>query len=105
MKIKDAKNIIDDGFNAELVETAVFTGQLEIPLIKKPEKFIIPKSMIPFSERNKSENCDEFVCFYEHDIRFRDILTTTKAQLTSIWRRPGSRRMISYSRSVRASEP
>ena len=78
MKIKANKNIIDDGFNPGLVETAVFTGRLEIPLIKKPEEFIIPKSMIPFSERNKSENGDEFVCFYEHDIRFRDILTATK---------------------------
>lgn len=84
MKIKANKNIIDDGFNAELVETAVFTGLLEIPLIKKPEEFIIPKSMIPFSERNKSEHFEEFVCFYEHDIRFRDILTATKEQITSL---------------------
>ena len=84
MKINNAKNIIDDGFNAELVEAAVFTGQLEIPLIKKPKEFIIPKSMIPFSERNKSENFEEFVCFYEHDIRFRDILTSTKEQIASL---------------------
>lgn len=84
MKIKANKNIIDDGFNAELVETAVFTGLLEIPLIKKPDEFIIPKSMIPFSERSKSEKCDEFVCFYEHDIRFRDILTATKEQISSL---------------------
>lgn len=84
MKIKANKNIIDDGFNAELVETAVFTGLLEIPLIKKPDEFIIPKSMIPFSERSKSEKCDEFVCFYEHDIRFRNILTATKKQISSL---------------------
>ena len=84
MKINNAKNIIDDGFNAELVEAAVFTGQLEIPLIKKPKEFIIPKSMIPFSERNKSEDFEEFVCFYEHDIRFRDILTSTKEQIASL---------------------
>lgn len=84
MKAKDTKNIIDDGFNAVLVETAVFTGLLEIPLIKKPDEFIIPKSMIPFSERNKSENFEEFVCFYEHDIRFRDILTATKELISSL---------------------
>ena len=90
MKINNAKNIIDDGFNAELVEAAVFTGQLEIPLIKKPKEFIIPKSMIPFSERNKSENFEEFVCFYEHDIRFRDILTATKEQITSLKKFKGS---------------
>lgn len=84
MKVKDTKNIIDDGFNAELVETAVFTWLLEIPLIKKLDEFIIPKSMIPFSERNKSKNFEEFVCFYEHDIRFRDILTATKEQIASL---------------------
>lgn len=84
MKIKSNKNIIDDGFNAELVENAIFTGLLEIPLIRKPSEFIIPKSMIPFSERNKSVNHEEFICFYEHDIRFRDILTATKEQLASL---------------------
>ena len=72
--MKKNKTIVDDGFDAELVKTAVFTGNLEIPLIKKPDEFIIPKRMIPFSERKKSENYEEFVCFYEHDIRFRDIL-------------------------------
>ena len=82
--IKIQKNIIDDGFNAELVETAVFTGLLEIPLIKKNDEFIIPKSMIPFSSRNKSKNFEEFVCFYEHDIRFGDILTSTKEQIASL---------------------
>lgn len=82
--MKGIKNIIDDGFNAEIVETAVFTGHLEIPLIKTPSEFIIPYKMIPFSERNKSKNYEEFVCFYEHDIRFRDILTATKEQIDSI---------------------
>lgn len=73
-----------DGFNAELVENAIFTGLLEIPLIKTPVEFIIPKSMIQFSERTKSESGEEFVCFYEHDIRFRDILTATKEQIDSL---------------------
>lgn len=81
---KGFTNLIDDGFNAELVENAVFTGLLEIPLIKNPSEIIIPKSMIPFSERNKSESREEFICFYEHDIRFRDILTATKEQFASL---------------------
>lgn len=84
MKIKQNKNIIDDGFNAELVENAIFTGLLEIPLIKTPGEFIIPKSMIPFSERTKSESGEEFVCFYEHDIRFRDVLTAIKEQIAPL---------------------
>ena len=82
--MKKHKNIIDDGFNAELVETAIFTGKLEIPLIKNPKNFIIPKNLIPFNELDKSKNNEEFVCFYIHDIRFSDILTTTKEQLTTL---------------------
>lgn len=89
MKTKLNKNLIDDGFNAELVENAIFTGLLEIPLVKKPTEFIIPKSMIPFSERRKSKKHEEFVCFYEHDIRFRDILTATKEQVETLRQFPG----------------
>ena len=81
-KTQKTKNVIDDGFNAELVENATFTGLLEIPLIKNPKELIIPKNFIPFSERNKSENFEEFICFYEHDIKFRDILTATKEQIS-----------------------
>ena len=78
------KTLIDDGFNAELVETAVFDGMLEIPTIKANKEIIIPKAMIPFSERSKSADFSEFVCFYEHDIKFRNILTATKEQLASL---------------------
>lgn len=82
--MKNRKNNIDDGYNSELVKGAVYTGQLEIPLIKKPKELIIPNKLIPFSERNKSVDYEEFVCFYEHDIRFRDILIATKEQLPSL---------------------
>lgn len=67
--------IIDDGFNARLVETAMFAGLLEIPTINKPDKFIVPTAMIPFSKRKYSNNFNEALVFYEHDIRFRDFLT------------------------------
>lgn len=36
------KKIIDDGFNAELVENAVFDGLFEMPLIRRNEETIIP---------------------------------------------------------------
>lgn len=78
------RNLIDDGFNPELVKSAIFSGLLEIPVIKREKELIIPNSMIPFSERNKSKTHDEFICFYEHDIRFRKILTATKEQLESL---------------------
>ena len=37
---------MDDGFNPEFVETAFFSGNLEIPQLKQPEELIIPKGMI-----------------------------------------------------------
>ena len=82
--MKNTKNIIDDGFNAELVETAVFDGFLEIPIIHNNKEIIIPKAIIPFSERKKSTDYSEFVCFYEHDIKFRNILTATKEQIDEL---------------------
>ena len=48
------KNIIDDGFRADLVETALFGGIMKIPHIKRPDKIIIPKGIVPFSIRSKS---------------------------------------------------
>ena len=71
------KNIVDDGFRADLVRTADFYGVFEIPGIKKPDNFIIPKDTIPFSQRHQTRDFSEFVVFYEHDIRFADILMAT----------------------------
>lgn len=83
--ITKSKNLIDDGFNAELVETAIFDGLLEIPTIKAPSQIIIPEKMVPFSLRNKVDKCFEyFGCFYEHDLKFRDILTSSKDYLNKL---------------------
>ena len=87
--MKIIKNIIDDGFNAKLVKTAIFDGLLEIPVIHNNAEIIIPQGMVPFSERNKSKDKKDFVCFYEHDIKFRNILTATKEQIEDLKRFPG----------------
>lgn len=71
------KHIIDDGFNSELVASAVFSGDLEIPSIEKPKEIIIPKSLVPFTKMNSS-NYDGAIHFYEHDKRFSDVLVSTK---------------------------
>lgn len=68
------RNLIDDGFSAWLVVEAIFAGLLEIPTIFKPDQFIIPEAMIPFSMRKYTGNHREALMFYEHDIRFRDLL-------------------------------
>ncbi len=83
------KNIIDDGFRADLVRTAEFAGVLEIPAIKAPKDFIIPKDTIPFSLRGQTKDHSEFVVFYEHDIKFADILTATDDYLDELMAFPG----------------
>lgn len=67
------KNIIDDGFNPELVETAIFDGELEIPVIEDTNP-PLPTKVIPFTKRNKSINHDEYIIFYENDVEFGDVL-------------------------------
>ena len=75
---KEVKNLVDEGFRVSLVETAFFDGKFEIPHIDEPEEIIIPTGMVPFSLRERSKNYEDFVCFYEHDIYFREILTNTE---------------------------
>lgn len=74
---KNNKNLIDDGFRADLVKNATFDGLLEIPSIKKNEAMTIPKDTIPFSLMNQTKDYSEFVIFYEHDIKFADLLLAT----------------------------
>lgn len=67
--------IINDGFNPELAEGARFESKYEIPIINAVEEIRIPKYLVPFSERNKTNNpADAFVMFYEHDDKFADII-------------------------------
>ena len=86
---KKQKAIIDDGFNAELVETAFFDGILEIPRLERPEKIIIPTGMVPFSARNRSKDNSEHVVFYEHDIEFADVLRNPDKYINDLNRFPG----------------
>lgn len=82
------KNNFDEGFNLELVQTAFFDGVLEIPKIEPPEKIIIPHSMIPYSQRDRSKDFSECVVFYEHDINFSDIVRNTKDFVDDVLRFP-----------------
>ena len=77
-------NFIDDGFNAELVEHALFNGMLEIPSIEAPENIRIPKSLTPFSKRKYVESKDTAICEYEHDIRFANLIYSTREQVAEI---------------------
>ena len=69
-----AKINIDDGFKSEFVETAFFDGVLEIPMIARPRKLIVPEFMVPFTAREKADPSSSFVVFYEYDNTFSNIL-------------------------------
>lgn len=87
-KTKD-KVVIDDGCNPELVETAFFDGILEMPKLLPLKKIIVPKGIVPFSERNKSKNHEDFVSFYEPDINFGDFLRNPQTYINELRLFPG----------------
>lgn len=86
---KNIKNLVDEGFRISLVEQAFFDGIFEIPHINAPDKVIIPNDMIPFSIRDRSDQFEDFVCFYENDVNFREILTDTEDYVDDLRRYPG----------------
>ena len=75
---KRLQAVITDGCNSELVKYAEFDGLFQIPIIKKPEKIIIPRSMVPFSKAEKVEPERFAVCEYENDRDFSELLINTK---------------------------
>lgn len=72
------ETLVDEGFRISLVKTAFFDGKFEIPHIDAPEDIVVPDRLVPFSQRKRSRNKNDFICFYEHDIKFREILTHTE---------------------------
>lgn len=71
------KTIIDDGFNSELVQNAAFDGEVEIPTLNEPTIELLPETLVPFTKRNYCRNPEKaYVCFYEHDLRFKDLLVS-----------------------------
>ena len=86
---KRRKNIIDDGFNAHLVAKSLFDGVLEMPIIRKPKEIVIANEAIPFSKMHRTKDHSEFVVFYEHDLVFADVLTSTDEYLEELARFKG----------------
>lgn len=82
--MKAPKCIIDDGFRPDLVEGAYFDGIFEIPHVPGPKEIIIPGEMVPFTKRKYHTPDNAFIVFYEHDIKFRDILTSTDKYLDEL---------------------
>ena len=65
---------LNDGCNPELVKGAEFDGIFEIPIIKRPKKYIIPGNLVPFSKMDKADPKSFAVCEYENDRQFKDLL-------------------------------
>ncbi len=86
---KKIENLVDEGFRISLVETAFFDGKFEIPHIDAPSEIKIPSGMVPFSLRERSQEKSDFVCFYEHDVNFREILTNTEDFVEELKQYPG----------------
>lgn len=57
-----------DVFHASMLENARFDGKLEFPWLK-PEQ-IIPNRMIPYSKAKYSKDTDQWVIFFEDDVKF-----------------------------------
>ncbi len=60
-----------------------------MPHIDAPDKIVIPKGMVPFSQREQDTAHENFVCFYENDIKFRELLTHTEKFVDDLKRFPG----------------
>ena len=83
------ETLVDEGFRVMLVADAYFDGTFEIHHITRPENIVIPLGMVPFSLRSRSKNKEDFICFYEYDINFRDILTHTEDYVDELGQYPG----------------
>ena len=74
MRRQNKKAIIDDGCDSRLVAEATLQLPLGIPIIKAPEQIVIPKTIVPFSQRKGVNPQECAVGFYEMDINFSDVL-------------------------------
>lgn len=82
------KATIDDGMNPELVRGAEFDGYLGIPIIKKPEKFIIPSDIVPFTKRNTITDPGVATGFYEMDKEFAEVLISPQDYIDEFCKQP-----------------
>lgn len=71
--VKEKINM-DDGFNSEFVETAIFDGIFEMPIIEPPQSIVIPDRLIPLDKLNYSDNHSEMIVPYVFDSSFGDVI-------------------------------
>ena len=64
----------DDGCSPEILAGAKFTGTLEMPVVERPSRIVIPDMLVPFSRYAQCQNRDAFLVVSEPDVSFSDIL-------------------------------
>lgn len=79
---------MDDGFRPEIVQGAHFDGFLEIPVIERPEKIIIPDSIVPYSRANTEITGNTALCFNDMDVIFAEVIRHPEDYLDVISRYP-----------------
>lgn len=87
-KTNKRKATIDDGMNPELVKGARFDGYLGIPTINKPNEFVIPSAIVPFTKRHRMSDESVAVGFYEMDTEFSDVLISPENYIEEFCKRP-----------------
>lgn len=86
--MKKRKAIIDDGMNPELVRGADFDGYFGIPIIRKPDHYIIPADIVPFTQMDRCRSASVAVGFYEMDTEFSDVLISPESYVEEFCRHP-----------------
>ncbi len=86
--INSTRNGCKDVFKAFLVEKASYQGELEIPIIE-PQEFDEPKKLILFSKSFRTDDYDQWICFYEDDSSFEKLWNNPRKYLDHLKRFKG----------------
>ncbi len=86
-QINSIRSGCKDVFRAFLVENATYSGEQEIPCLKKES--IVPKKLILFSKAISSNAFDSWVCFYEDDANFERLWNNPQKYLPILKRFAG----------------
>ena len=54
------ETLVDEGFRVSLIETAFFDGKFEIQHIDAPKDIVVPSGLVPFSQRQRSGDKQDF---------------------------------------------
>jgi hypothetical protein len=86
-KRNNTRNGCKDVFRAFLVENATYSGEQEIPCLKK--ETAVPEDLILFSKAISSRSFDSWICFYEDDINFERLWNNPQKYLPILKRFAG----------------